>query len=268
MKNKLILLLTALTLSACSSSVSAPVHDEVFINPDYEIIEVLPHSRKAFTEGLFFYDGQLYETSGLYGESFVNKIDDISTGHVSERVHFPEDIFAEGATVLDDRLFVLTYKEGLTIELDALSLDLVNYTKEFEGEGWGLTNDGNFLIVSNGTNEIRFYNTDWELQRSVFVTENGDPVMNLNELEFVNGKILANVWQTNDIVIINPENGNVERRIDFTGLVDEYFKDEEVDTMNGIAFNSETEQLYITGKYWSKMFEISVPGLTPAEIHE
>jgi glutaminyl-peptide cyclotransferase len=220
----------------------------------YEVVNVWPHDRKAFTQGLVFLNGTLLESTGLNGQSTLRKVD-LTTGTVQKRVEVPAIYFAEGLAVLGGKIFQLTWQngEGFVYDLETFQIE-----KEFayEGEGWGLTTDNQWLILSDGTPQIRFLDpVTFEVKRTINVLSHGQPVSRLNELEFINGEIYANVWQTDYVVRINPATGQVVGAIDFTGLLS---NDERTDTdvLNGIAYDATNHRLFITGKLWPKLFEV------------
>ncbi len=213
-----------------------------------------PHNTSSFTQGLFFYGGVLYESTGRYGESRVYKEVDLNSGIASESYSFDDEIFAEGSVVFDGKLYVLTYKENTVFVMNPDTLELersIPYTRQ----GWGLTTDGRYLIASDGSDKLFFMDGDLRDIRSVSVTLGGEPLRNINELEYVDGKILANIWLTDSIAVINPESGKVLSMLDFSGIYDNQSTDVN-DVLNGIAFNGENGRLYITGKRWDTLFEL------------
>lgn len=223
----------------------------------YKIINVYPHDKTAFTEGLV-YDGKtLYESTGLYANSTLRQVDPIS-GLVLKQYRLPENVFGEGLTLWKDQLIQLTWKSETGFVYDKKSFNL---TKSFDysGEGWGLTSDGKRLIMSDGSDTLYFLNPDTlGKEGSVRVTENGSPINQLNELEFVGGKVYANVYYTSRIVIISPETGEVLSWIDLQGLVDREDQSGNVDVLNGIAYEADKDLLIVTGKFWPELFEIKI----------
>lgn len=213
-----------------------------------------PHNTSSFTQGLFFYGGELYESTGRYGESRVYKNVDLNSGIASQSYSFDDKIFAEGSTVFDGKLYVLTYKENTVFVMNPDTLEVeksIPYTRQ----GWGLTTDGEYLIASDGSDKLFFMDGELRDIASISVTLNGEPLRNINELEYVDGKILANIWLTDSIAVINPESGKVISMLDFSGIYDNQSTDVN-DVLNGIAFNSENGRLYITGKRWNTLFEL------------
>ena len=225
------------------------------VAPPYEIVHTYPHDRGAFTQGLLYLDGALYESTGLNGRSSLRKVD-LETGKVLQKVDVAPQFFAEGLAELDGKLYQLTWQEhrAFVYDLKTFALDT---EFSYPYEGWGLTTDGKELILSDVTDQIRFINpANFKTVRTIFVRENGLAVANLNELEYVKGEIFANIWQTNDIVRINPATGEVTGKISFTGLLKPEDRDSTTDVMNGIAYDAVGDRLFITGKCWPKLFEI------------
>lgn len=224
----------------------------------YEVIHVWPHLRQAFTQGLTFHDGELLESTGLNGQSSLRKVD-LETGHILKLVNVPSPYFAEGLAVLNGKVFQLTWQnqKGFIYDLKSFQLE-----REFvyEGEGWGLTTNGHQLIMSDGTSQIRFLdpNTLSEI-RKITVSAYDQPINRLNELEFIKGEIYANVLRTNYVLRIDPVTGKVVGIIDFTGLLTEEDRSPTGSSiLNGIAYDATTERLFVTGKEWSKLFEVSL----------
>jgi len=223
----------------------------------YELINTYPHERNAFTQGLVFENGALYEGAGLYEKSSLRKVD-IETGQVLQIYELPAQYFGEGITVYKDKVIQLTWKNNKGFIYDKDKFDLLS---EFTylTEGWGITHDGNRLIMSDGTSFLYFLDPETlEITGSVKINNNGAPLDKINELEYVNGRVLANIWQTDKIAIINPQNGNTGGWIDLTGLLQtqDYFGS--VDVLNGIAYDSAEDRLFVTGKLWPFLFEIKL----------
>ena len=221
----------------------------------YEVVNVYPHDPKAFTQGLIYLDGFLYESTGLYGQSTLRKVD-LDTGEVLERIDLSPDYFAEGLTVWEDTLVQLTWREGtgFVYSLDDFSL-LQRFT--YPTEGWGLTQDGERLIMSDGTSTLFFFNPKTFLaEESVSVTYQGEAIQRINELEYVRGEIFANIWQTEQIIRIDPESGQVLGWVDLTGILPPEAREGDTDVLNGIAYDPEGERLFVTGKRWPQLFEI------------
>lgn len=221
---------------------------------DYEVVNVFPHDPRAFTQGLLFRDGYFFESTGLYGESDLRRVRP-DTGEVLQLRSLSPRFFAEGLTDFGNRLIQLTWQEntGLVYDIDTFAL---LGTFSYPGEGWGLTNDGTHLIMSDGTPELRFLDPEtFEEQRRVTVTEAGEPVANINELAMIDGQIYANIWLIDEIVIIDPVTGRVTGRVDMRGLLPPPER-ERVDVLNGIAHDAEQDRLFVTGKLWPRLFEI------------
>lgn len=215
-----------------------------------------PHSTSSFTQGLFFHNGQMYESVGGYSESAIYKNIFIDTGEHEKEYRFADDIFAEGSVVFNKKLYVLTWQENLvmTFSPDTLEAqDSFNYPRE----GWGLTTDGEHLIASDGTSHIYFMDSDLNDTKEITVTKNGKEINNINELEYIDGYIWANVWLSNEIIIIDKNSGEVVKTIDFSGLYTDESGDAD-NVLNGIAYNHETKKLYITGKRWDTLYEFEI----------
>lgn len=221
----------------------------------YTIVNTYPHDRNAFTQGLLFHNGLLYESTGLYGRSSLRKVD-LPTGKVLQQIDVPQQYFAEGLALHKGKLLQLTWQEAV-----GFVYDLASFNKEKEwnyaGEGWGLTTDQQSLIMSDGTSQIRFLDPDtFAVRRTIDVADCGEAVTNLNELEYINGEIYANVWQTDRVARIDPSNGAVLGWIDFAGLLSPEDRNQPVDVLNGIAYDAASDRLFVTGKLWPKLFEV------------
>lgn len=220
----------------------------------YEVIRSYPHDPKAFTQGLVFLDGALLESTGNYGQSTLRKVE-LGTGKVLKQIVVPSQYFAEGIVVLGGKVFQLTWQEGKGFVYDLESFQ-VEMEFAYPGEGWGLTTDGHFLIQSDGTDKLRFVDpATFTIKRTISVSDHGVPISRLNELEYIKGEIFANVWQSNQIVRIDPGTGTVVGIIDFAGLLT-VKPGERVDVLNGIAYDEKTDRLFVTGKWWPKLFEV------------
>ncbi len=221
----------------------------------YEIIHTYPHDRTAFTQGLIYLKGIFLESTGLHGSSSLRKVDP-STGRVLQLTRVPAQYFAEGMTVLGDKIYQLTWKDQKGFIYD---LERFEKTGEFTytGEGWGLTTDGTSLILSDGTHVLRFLDSaTFKVTRTVSVFQNGQPLRHLNELELVRGELLANIWQTNTVARIDPATGRLLGLIDFTGLLSPTDYAANTDVLNGIAYDATSDRLFVTGKNWPKLFEV------------
>jgi len=222
----------------------------------YRVVHAYPHDPSAFTEGLFYLNRELYESTGLEGQSSLRRVR-LETGEVLQKYDLPGRYFGEGIVNWKDRILQLTWRSGV-----GFVFDLKTFQKEREfhypGEGWALTQDGRRLIMDDGTAQIRFWNPESleELSR-ITVMDRDQPVMNLNELEWVDGEIYANIWGTTRIARINPDDGRVVGWIELSGLEKESGADPNSDSvLNGIAYDAKTRRLFVTGKRWPKLFEI------------
>jgi glutamine cyclotransferase len=217
-----------------------------------------PHDVTSFTEGLLYDRGTLFESTGLYGESKLRKID-LASGHILAQVRLTSAYFGEGLALLRGELYQLTYNEGRCFVYDAETLQKKRDLR-YEGEGWGLTTDGNYLIMSNGSPTLTFRDaTTFAPVRQVTVTSAQGPVANVNELEWVDGFVLANVWGTNFIVRIDPGSGRVVQTVDLAYLPEPRRGATEDDVLNGIAYDAAGGRLLVTGKRWSRVFQIARP---------
>ena len=226
----------------------------------YEIINEFRHDNKAYTQGLEFYDNVLYESTGLNGKSSLRKVN-YRTGEVLKSIKIDNEYFAEGITILNDKIYQLTWKNqiGFIYNTDLEIMNTFEYGNSIQG--WGLCNDGEYIYKSDGTNKIWLLDKETLEEVSyIEVMTNKSKIKNINELEYINGKIYANTYQLNRdvVIIINPKNGTVEGVIDFTGIRDLVKKSPDLDVMNGIAYNPKTDRLYVTGKNWDKLFEIQL----------
>lgn len=223
----------------------------------YRVVKVFPHDPGAFTQGLEYHDGFLYEGTGLNGRSSLRKVR-LETGEVVQQVPLSPEFFGEGITVFGDEVVELTWKAqtGFVYRLgDFHFLRDFSYT----GEGWGLANDGREIFMSDGSSEIRVLDPHTlKERRRIKVHDGGTAVDQLNELEYVDGQILANVWQTDRIARISPQTGAVTGWIDLSGLLSPLYRAGSVDVLNGIAYDSARKRLFVTGKLWPKLFQIQL----------
>jgi len=223
----------------------------------YQVINTYPHDREAFTEGLVFDSGVLYEGTGLNGRSSLRKVE-LKTGKILQIYRLPEQYFGEGITVYKDTIIQLTWKSNTGLVYNKNSFALLHQFS-YVGEGWGITNDGKRLVMSNGFSTLTFLDSETFAPISyIGVHESDTPIDNLNELEYVNGKIFANVWQTDKIAIIEPADGRVVGWVDLTGLLQTQSFSGQVDVLNGIAYDAQTDRLFVTGKFWPFLFEIKL----------
>lgn len=245
-------------LSLCALGAAAAVARAGTATPvhGYEVAGVRPHDPAAFTQGLAYADGILYESTGRYGESSLRAFD-LAHGALVRRIAIPERYFAEGIALLDGKIFLLTWRSGRGFVYDAGRFERVGEFR-YEGEGWGLTTDGDALIMSDGTSVLRFLDpATFRVRRKLEVRENGEAVEHLNELEWVKGEIYANVWRREAIARIEPETGRVRAWIDLAGL--HTARDADA-VLNGIAYDAEGDRLFVTGKLWPRLFEIRLTG--------
>lgn len=219
------------------------------------VIQEYPHDPGAYTQGLFFHDGTLYETTGQWGESTLRTVD-LSTGECLSRQDFGRKYFVEGSCILGDDLYILTWTNKVIFRYDAATLSYKS-TTGYPREGWGLTTDGEVLIASDGSATLHFMDRDLKPLRKVRVTLNGRPVRLLNELEWIGGRIWANVYLSDLIVIINPKDGKVEATVDCTGLLPHTLRAPETDVLNGIAEDA-SGNVYLTGKYWPRLYKVEL----------
>ncbi|MDR2437996.1 MAG: glutaminyl-peptide cyclotransferase [Planctomycetaceae bacterium] len=235
-----------------------------------KIVAVYPHDNKAFTQGLVFNEGFLYESTGNYGGSSLRKIEP-ATGKILINIPLPKQYFAEGLELVDDKIYQLTWQEQTCFVYEKSTFKLIGQF-QYHGEGWGLAFDGEYLILSDGSSILRFFDPKtFRQKRQLHVTDRDTktkksvPVKNLNELEFVRGEIWANVWQTTRIVRINPQTGEVIGWIECSSFVPKEYEKElrgplfqRDNVLNGIAFDSETNHVFITGKNWPLLYKIHI----------
>lgn len=221
-----------------------------------QVVAEYPHDRTSYTQGLFFYDGQMYESTGLNGKSTFRKVD-IRTGKALYRLNFDRRYFLEGSVEKDGNIYMLTWQNNVAFVYDAKTL---KYKKSYSypREGWGLATDGKSLIASDGSANLYFLDDDFRTARKLTVRLNGRPVNDLNELEYIDGKIWANVYLTDLIVIVNPADGNVEATVDCSGLLPSRLRYDDTDVLNGIAYNPQNGKIYLTGKNWCRLYEIKL----------
>lgn len=223
----------------------------------YQILNIFPHDSNAFTQGLILVDGKLLESTGQEGRSSLRSVE-ISSGKVLKKVDVPLPYFAEGMTVLNGKVYQLTWQHNVGFIYDLQTLEKTGHF-EYPGEGWGLTTDGQSLIISDGSNRIKFLDpASLRVTRTISVTDGGTPVNQLNELEFVKGEIYANIWHSDRVAAIDPQTGRVKAWIDLTGLMPEEEPLDEEAVLNGIAYDQANDKFYVTGKLWPRLFEIKV----------
>jgi glutaminyl-peptide cyclotransferase len=229
----------------------------------YRVVNVYPHDPGAYTQGLIWRDGFLFESTGLNGQSSVRKVT-LETGAVVRQFRLEQQYFAEGLTDWKDALVQLTWQSQIGFVYDIASFAL-RRTFQYPGEGWGLTHDATHLIVSDGTEWLRFLDpTTFRETRRVSVRDGAAAVQNLNELEFIGGEVYANVWHTNRIARISPESGRVLGWVDLSGLLASGYRLDPEAVLNGIAYDAGRKRLFVTGKLWPKLFEIAIVRRSPA----
>lgn len=228
----------------------------------YKLVNTYPHDDDAYTQGLQFYEGWMFEGTGNENQSTVRKVR-LENGEVVQFRNNASDIFGEGITIYNGRIYQLTYKAQVCFIYDLNTLEEIQKVYYQNKEGWGLTNNGSELIMSDGTHIIYFMDPDlFTVNRQIEVFDNKGPVSDLNELEYIKGKIYANRYYTDEIVIINPENGKVEGRADLKGILPVKDRKPSTNVLNGIAWDQETDRLFVTGKYWPKLYEIKITPIT------
>ena len=250
---------------AIATYACAPVSQAGVPEYTYEVVHSYPHDRTAFTEGLFYLDGFLYESTGIEGASSVRKVR-LETGEVVQRHDLPSAYFGEGIIHWKDRLIQLTYKTEVGFVYNLRTFE-TERRFEYPGEGWAMTQDGKNIFMSDGTAQIRIWDPETlrELRR-ITVTDQGQPVPNVNELEWVKGEIYANIWETDRIARIDPATGRVVGWIDLSGLLNPNERiagPEGTDVLNGIAYDAKGNRLFVTGKRWPKLFEIRLVRRSP-----
>jgi glutaminyl-peptide cyclotransferase len=224
------------------------------VNYTYSVVKAFPHDTAAFTEGLVFSNGSLYESTGEYGESSLRRVD-LNSGTVLQEYNLSSEYFGEGLTAVNGNLVQLTWANNVGFVYDANSFAVVrNFS--YSTQGWGLTYDGTNLIVSDGDSTLIFLNPQtFQVTRQVDVRDANQSITNINELEYINGDIYANIWMTNKIAIINPQTGAVKGWIDLTGI---YQRTSYDSVLNGIAYDQQDGRLFVTGKNWPNLYEISI----------
>jgi glutamine cyclotransferase len=222
----------------------------------FEVVNAWPHDRGSFTQGLVFHDGSLYESAGQYGESSLRRVE-LETGRVLQKRDVAPQYFAEGMTLFGGKIYQLTWQNQLGFVYDPATFQPAG-TFRYDGEGWGLTHDGESLILSDGSNQLRYLDpATFAVRRTVGVYDRGRAVVKLNELEYVKGEIYANVWHSDRVARIDPRTGRVTGWIDLAGLLPAAERGNDSDAvLNGIAYDERGDRLFVTGKLWPKLFEI------------
>ncbi|MGI9068192.1 MAG: glutaminyl-peptide cyclotransferase [Pyrinomonadaceae bacterium] len=223
----------------------------------YEIVNTWPHEKDAYTQGLVFHEGKLLESTGQEGRSSLRSVEP-ETGKVLKKVNIPRPYFAEGITLFKGKIYQLTWQHGRGFIYDAASFEKLGEFS-YQGEGWGLTTDGNSLILSDGTNRLRFLDPhNFLVRKTIGVFDRSTPVSSINELEYIQDEIYANIWHEERIARIDPQTGRVAGWIDLTGLRALTEVTEEEAVLNGIAYDETNNRLFVTGKLWPKLYEIRV----------
>jgi len=221
------------------------------------VVSTFYHNTESYTQGLLYYKGFLYESTGQYGASSLQKIDP-NTGRIVNKINFPKNIFAEGISLYKQKIYVLTWRENKCFIIDLKTFSIIDEV-QYHGEGWGLESDGDYFIMTNGGSQLVYVQPDtFTPIKKIDITENGQLIQNVNELELIGDEIWANVYMTDDIIRINKNTGKVIQRLNFSHLRKKLINNREAETFNGIAFNYDKNTFYLTGKNWSKYFEIEI----------
>jgi len=224
-------------------------------NYGFEIVNTWPHDADAYTQGLVFHEGKLLESTGREGKSSLRSVE-LETGKVLKKIDVPVPFFAEGITLLKGKIYQLTWRQGRGFIYDAGSFEKLG---EFSylGEGWGLANDGSSLILSDGSNRLRFVDpNNFQVTKTITVSDRRIPINNLNELEYIQGEIYANIWHEERIVRIDPQTGQIRGWINLTGLRARSEASDSEAVLNGIAYDEKSDRLFVTGKLWAKLYEV------------
>jgi len=263
MKRITLSLFTILFIVACNNNTNDEGTESSSTIPQtkslaYTITNVYPHDTSSFTEGLEWHDGALLESTGEYGVSRLLKVN-LKDGKPLKQISLAKEFFGEGITLFNGKIYQLTYKEQKCFVYDVKTFKKLNEFS-YDGEGWGLTNNGKQIIMSNGSSNLYFRDPEtFKVLNIVGVSNNFGLVNNVNELEYVNGVIYANIWTTNKIIKIDPSNGKVLAEADFSNVLQKYVPEQslqKIDVFNGIAYDSIGKRFFLTGKYWPKVFEV------------
>ena len=258
----LIALLPIGILSACQPVTPTPT--PLGPKATYEIVARYPHDPTAYTQGLLMHNGLFYESTGLYGNSSLRVVEP-ETGKVLQNMPLEERYFGEGLALLDDKLYQLTWRENTGFVYDLATLEQIN-TWQYDTEGWGLTTDGTHLIMSDGSDKLRWIDpVTFEVRKEIEVTLDDQPVTRLNELEWIEGEIFANVYTTETILRIDPQTGKVLTVLDMSGLMPEANKSDPNQVLNGIVYDPGTKRLFVTGKLWDVLYEVRLVNLPELE---
>jgi glutamine cyclotransferase len=248
--------------SSVSSSVPVNVvSDIVPVKYSYRVIKEFPHDIKAYTQGLEYVDGYLYEGTGNYGESSLRK-EDLNTGEILKFRNLPSDIFGEGITCLNGKIYQITYKSQVGFVYNFENFELLQKIYYQNKEGWGLCNNGNEILMSDGSNIIYFMDSVYfSVGKKIEVFDDSGPVDLLNELELIHGMLYANRYTTNEIVIIDPQTGKITGKIDMTGILKPEDRHPGINYFNGIAWDRKKNRIFVTGKYWPKLYQVEFVAL-------
>lgn len=224
----------------------------------FQVVKAYPHDSSAFTQGLLFHDGYLYEGTGVEGLSSLRKVD-LATGNVVKKYRLANDVFGEGITLHDGRIYQISWRNGIAFVYDLATFKLLR-KHSYTGEGWGLATDGKRLILSDGTARLRFFDPETfaPVGKPVEVVDRGNSIGYLNELEYVKGEVWANVWHEDRIARIDPATGKVVGWIDLAGLLPASLKPDEEAVLNGIAWDAAKDRIFVTGKWWPRLYEIKL----------
>lgn len=267
MRNTFLLLLLSLAMLSCANAgksdksgqkggAAVSARPAEIVEYGLEVVAEYPHDVKAYTQGLFFRDSQLYESTGQNGSSSFRKVN-LSDGKVLTKMDFDKKYFVEGSVMFGDNLYILTWESNVAFIYDANTLEYKS-AWSYPREGWGLTTDGSELIASDGSAFLYFMDPSFKLNRKLQVKAGSRAMRWLNELEYIDGKVWANVYTSDEIVIINPSSGYIEGVIDCTGLLPDELRTYDTDVLNGIAYDEKTGKIYLTGKNWPKLYEIKL----------
>jgi glutamine cyclotransferase len=264
----LILLLALASIECQSNSSARPGENGSGKQPiptyGYEVVRTWPHDANAYTQGLLFHDGKLLEGTGRQGQSTLRRVE-LETGKVLQKVDLPAPYFGEGITLLKGKIYQLTWENHEGFIYDAWTLEKIG-TFAYQGEGWGLTTDGESLILSDGSSRIRFLDPEnFQVRRAIVVRDVARPLTEINELEYVKGEIFANIWHADRIARIDPQTGNVVGWIDLRGLLPPGEVSDEEAVLNGIAYDESNGRIFVTGKLWPKLFEIRLKQKYPQQ---
>jgi glutamine cyclotransferase len=253
-----IILVSVAVIAACSFTLVLLSDSPVEFDPanyTFNVVNVYPHNETAFTQGLVFEDGVLYEGTGLYGQSTLRRVE-LETGTVTQVYRLPDQFFGEGITIFGDKIIQLTWQSKRGFVYDRNSFELLQEF-DYTTEGWGITHNGSALIMSDGTATLYFLDPETFQAIGQIEVHDKEPVTLLNELEYIHGSVYANIWKEDKIAIINPQTGQVTGWIDLTGINDS--ENQNMGSMlNGIAYDQNGDRLFVTGKRWSKLYEIEL----------